>query len=193
MQKILSFPGIFNGLSICQLDILLDCAIQLTRADFGNVQLFDPAIGGLKIVTQRGFEKRFLDFFECVKDEGSACGAAMKNYQHVIVPDVTTSPIFVRPGKCDPLEVLLSARVRAVYSIPLFNSFGSLIGMLSGHYRTPTNPNPEQLEHLELVARRLVRIAETARRGQIRDANMRTGPVQKVIPFARRSARVGRA
>src|SRR5215470_83558 len=42
---------------------ILDAAIEITRADFGNIQLISLPGGVLKIVTQRGFGQEFLDFF----------------------------------------------------------------------------------------------------------------------------------
>jgi hypothetical protein len=38
---------------------VLDTAITLTGADFGNVQLVEPATGALRIVTQLGFDTEF--------------------------------------------------------------------------------------------------------------------------------------
>jgi len=78
MQEHLEFRQVFNGLRLCPLDNLLDFAINVTGAEFGNVQLFDPATRGLRIVTQRGFKLPFLEIVECVEDEDSTCGAAMK-------------------------------------------------------------------------------------------------------------------
>jgi PAS domain S-box-containing protein len=113
---------------------IVDAAIVITHADMGNIQLFDPQSGCLKIVVSRGFEQPFLDFWNAVAEGQGNCGTAMKNAQRSIVEDVTQSPIFVGTPA---LEVQLNARMRAVQSTPLFGHSGALIGMLSTHWHYP--------------------------------------------------------
>jgi PAS domain-containing protein len=48
------------------LDDVLENAILTSRADFGNVQLYNAPIGALEIVAQRGFRQDFLDYFRTV-------------------------------------------------------------------------------------------------------------------------------
>jgi hypothetical protein len=128
----------------------VDAALQLTGADMGNVQLFDPAIGRLQIEAQHGFERPFLEFFENVHEGQAACGRALALAERVIVEDVTKSPIFVgTPG----LDVMLEARARAVQSIPLIGSSGRLLGVLSTHYHRPQCSTESELRLLDLLAR----------------------------------------
>jgi hypothetical protein len=42
------------------LDDVLENAIMTTGASFGNIQLYNPQIGALEIVVQRGFRQNFL-------------------------------------------------------------------------------------------------------------------------------------
>ena len=71
------------------LDQVLDAAIELQGADFGNVQLYDPDDGTLRIVAHRGVGQEFLEHFACVDaNDTSACGAALKLGQRVILEDV---------------------------------------------------------------------------------------------------------
>ncbi len=95
------------------LDEIVAAAIELTGADKGNLQLFDPASRVLTIRAQRGFDEPFLRFFAAVADDICACGTAMGSRRRVIVEDVTSSDIF----KGQPsLDALLQAGVRAVQS-----------------------------------------------------------------------------
>src|SRR5262249_44858897 len=48
------------------LDDVLENAIVTSGADFGNIQLYNPQIGALEIVAQRGFRQDFLDYFRTV-------------------------------------------------------------------------------------------------------------------------------
>ncbi len=68
---------------------VLEGALSLTGADFGNIQILDPATGSLKIVTQAGFGPEFLDYFAVVDDNQSACGRAARQGAQIVVADVT--------------------------------------------------------------------------------------------------------
>lgn len=73
---------------------ILDSAIALAEADFGNMQLIDPE-GRLRIVVHRGFEPEWIDYWNAAAREGhGACGAALEQAERVIVEDVLESPIF---------------------------------------------------------------------------------------------------
>src|SRR6185436_15685950 len=71
------FPQLFGE--------VLDAAIAIAGADRGNLQLFEPETGTLKIVAQRGFDSSFVDFFQNAVDRAAACTAAMKARRRVIV------------------------------------------------------------------------------------------------------------
>src|SRR5262249_32525730 len=77
------------------LDDVLEGAILSSGADFGNVQLYNPASAALEIVAQRGFRQDFLDYFRTVRvDEGSACAQAMQSGQRIIIEDVELDPTY---------------------------------------------------------------------------------------------------
>jgi hypothetical protein len=117
---------------------LLRSAIEVSAADFGNVQLFDPANRALRIVAQSGFGEEFLSYFEIVSfEDDCACAAAMRERSRMLVSDVTTDLVF---GLGDSRNVLLRANVRSVQSTPLVSTSGKLIGMLSTHYRRVDGP-----------------------------------------------------
>ena len=65
-------PGEFNQV----LEKVLDTAIEILGADMGNIQLFRN--GRLRIVCQRGFKARFLQFFDAVENGWAACGTALR-------------------------------------------------------------------------------------------------------------------
>ncbi len=139
------------------LEEILDAAIEVTRADFGNVQMLDGASGALRIVAQRGFPQEFLDFFGEVHDGAAACGAAMQSRRRVVVEDVAADPMF-RGTRAR--EVMLAAGALAVQSTPLVSRTGTLLGMLSTHYRTPRRPVERELHLLDLLARQAADLIE---------------------------------
>lgn len=119
-------------------------------ADMANVQLRDQN-DALRIVAQRGFAGAFLDFFEVVDDEESACGVALQSGRPTLVDDVARSPIFHgRPSQ----DAMLAAGSRAVISVPIIAPGGVPVGMLSSHYREPRTWTQADVEQLDQIARR---------------------------------------
>ncbi|HKE64571.1 MAG TPA: GAF domain-containing protein [Micromonosporaceae bacterium] len=136
------------------LTALIDAALAMTRADYGNVQLLHGPSAELRIAAHRGFEAEFLDFFAVVHDEGSACGTAAARGQKVTVPDVANSSIF-DGGPSG--AVVLGAGVSAVHSIPLIGAGGRLSGVFSVHYTRPHRPDDNEERVLDLLAAAAVR------------------------------------
>lgn len=131
----------------------LAAAIELTRADFGNVQLVDDAGAALLIAEQRGFDAAFLEHFARVDaDDSSACGQAIHLLAQVAVRDVATDPSFA-----PHLEVIERSGFRAVLSTPLLHD-GRCYGVVSTHYRHPRGFPRHEL----LVVRRLADLAAPA-------------------------------
>jgi GAF domain-containing protein len=116
------------------LEMALDAAMSVASADCANIQLLHPSGRGLVLKAQRGFRQPFLDFFEFVDDDHTACGVALREQRSVIVEDIINSPIFVYTSG---LDVMLEAGIRAVKSTPLIGRAGQVLGMVSVHYRRP--------------------------------------------------------
>jgi signal transduction histidine kinase/CheY-like chemotaxis protein len=138
---------------------MLDVAIWITRADKGNIQLFDETLRGLQIAAQRGFQRPFLEFFAAVgaDEELSVCGAALVSGDRVIVEEITASDIFKgRPS----LQVMLDAGVRAVQSTPLVSGRGTVLGMISTHFGRRWKPNAREQRLLDVLARQVADYVE---------------------------------
>jgi hypothetical protein len=133
---------------------LLDMALKVSEADFGNVQLFDPSRQLLKIAEQRGFRREFLDYFENVDcEDPCVCAVAFKRKDRVIVSDVADSPLF---SDDEVRNILLRANVRAVQSTPLCAPSGEFLGIVSTHYKDPNNLSLENLPRLDAVIHQFV-------------------------------------
>jgi DNA-binding NarL/FixJ family response regulator len=127
--------------------------IEATKADFGNVQLFDSTTRELRIVAHQGFESEFLDYFAAVScDHGCACSAAMINRCRMVISDVAADPLL----SSDSRGVLLRAKVRSVQSTPLIGSTGRFLGTVSTHYRRPGGVLPHLLKQLDDLADQFV-------------------------------------
>ena len=124
----------------------------------------DPTTRVLTIAAQRGFEDPFLNFFASVRDDASACAAAIRSGERVIVEDVRESEIFAgQPSK----DVLIDAGVCAVTSTPLMASSGNLLGMISTHFVTPHRPSERELHLMDLLARQTADYLERKRADEI--------------------------
>lgn len=139
-----------HGIEQC-LQLMLDAAMEITRAGKGYIQLLDASSGALTISVQRGFDDRFLTFFGTVhNDSASSCGAALSSHERVVLEDVTQSPIF---AGLPALEVMLEAQARACQSTPLVSSKRKVLGMLSTHFERPHRPDERELRLIDLLAR----------------------------------------
>jgi GAF domain-containing protein len=136
---------------------ILHSVMEGTRADLGNIQLYDRTESRLTIYVQHGFGRPFLAFFDSVHSGQAACGMALEAGRRVVVSDVTDSPIFC---STDILEVLLDAGVRSVQSTPLVGESGTVLGMLSTHYRTVRNLARRDLQLVDHFAARAAVIIE---------------------------------
>jgi hypothetical protein len=139
---------------------IVNLALKFTNADMGNIQLFDPTFGALRIEAQCGFTQPFLDFFNQVHHGEAACGTAMKRTRRVIVDDVTQSPIF---RGTQALEVILDAGARSVQSTPLVDASGQILGVLSTHRRRPGRLNESELWLLDALAERTTHLLNQLR------------------------------
>ncbi|MEP6607729.1 MAG: PAS domain S-box protein [Burkholderiaceae bacterium] len=133
-----------------QLKQLLDATVEMQRADFGNIQLYDAKSRTLEIVAQRGFDAAFVEHFKIVSvdDTASACGRAFRNHERVTIVDVQQDRSYA------PLrEVAEGAGYRAVQSSPLFDRNDQPLGILTTHFRDPHQPSPRQNRLTDLYAR----------------------------------------
>jgi PAS domain S-box-containing protein len=146
------------------LNAVVDTAIAVTGADKGNLQLLDPTTRVLTIAAQRGFEDSFLNFFASVRDDASACAAAMRSGERVVVEDVRESEIFNGQASKD---VLIEAGVCAVTSTPLVAITGNLLGIISTHFVTPHRPSERELHLTDLLARQTADYLERKRTDEI--------------------------
>jgi GAF domain-containing protein len=122
---------------------ILDDVIALLGAEYGNIQL---SIGDeLAIVAQRGLSADFLRTFRRVKkDDGSACGQALRLGGTVIIRDVETDLEFAafRPDA-------KRAGFRSVQSTPIFTRDGDLMGMVSTHFANVHEPTELEMRTLK--------------------------------------------
>ncbi len=121
---------------------ILDDAIALLGAEYGNVQLLMGE--ELVIVAQRGLPKEFLDMFRRVrKGDGSACGRALLLGDSVVIPNVQIDLQFTAYR-----GVATYSHFRAVQSTPLSEN-GNQLGIISTHFANVHEPSKIEMETLK--------------------------------------------
>ena len=116
--------------TIEKLNYILGETVDISNADRGTLQIYDPEKDLLLIISHHGFSDDFLSHFKYVKPfDGSACGRAAGTGNVVTIYDVSQDTAFT-----SHLETAVEAGIRAVKSIPLRNE-GRLVGVLSVHYK----------------------------------------------------------
>jgi PAS domain S-box-containing protein len=129
---------------------VLDAAMELQHADFGDVQLYNESSNTLKMVAHRGLNQQILDRFKTVgPNDISACAAALRSGSRVVIEDMHTCADFaVHRGLAD------TAGFRGAQSTPLHDhGNGKLVGMLSTMFRKPYKPSQHELWLTDLYAR----------------------------------------
>lgn len=148
-----------NDIAGCLRDVL-NVAIEIGSAEKGNIQLLDRESGVLKLSAQSGFDDSFIDFFESVNGDDTACGVALRTGQRVIVEDITNSEIYA--GK-HSLDAMREADVLAVQSLPLLSSTGNVLGIISVYFVHAHRPSEQELRLLDLLARQTADYLERKR------------------------------
>lgn len=161
---------------------IIDAAIGISSADFGNIQLLDPTTSELKIAAQRGFPKWWLEFWDRVSRGRGACGTALEVGRRVIVEDVEDSPSFADPRALDSQR---RAGVRGVQSTPMFTRSGRPLGIFSTHYKASYRPDERSLLLLDLLARHASDLIERALADQARaESEDKYATIFRMSPFA---------
>jgi GAF domain-containing protein len=143
--------------------VILDDVVALHGAEFGTLQF--PVDDYLLLAAHRGFKAPFLKTFERVsKDDGCACGQALRNGATVVVADVEQNAQYA-----PFVQVAREAGYRAVQTTPMFLRDGTLMGVASTHFsnvHVPTRIEMQILKEYSAVAaerlRELLRDASLA-------------------------------
>lgn len=159
---------------------IVDAAIAISGADFGNIQMLDPDTADLKIIAHRGYPSWWLDFWSSVSKGKGTCGTALERGERVIVEDVEQSPIF---AGTPALNIQLKADIRAVQSTPLVSRSGKTLGVFSTQYKTRHRPDDRTMRLLDLLARQAADIIESRQAEEaLKESEARANALIKYAP-----------
>lgn len=126
---------------------VLKSSLELTRADKGDIQLYDPVKGVLVLEQSIGFTEEFLTHFhEVSANDNCACGMALKKRAQVVIEDTEL--------EWDEKEAAIARNedFRSCQSTPLLFRDGKPMGMISTHFTHPGSPPESVLKKMELYA-----------------------------------------
>jgi PAS domain S-box-containing protein len=140
------------------LEEILGSSIALTKADKGNIQIYDPGKKVLHIVAQKGFEQEFLDYFrEATAADHTTCGDALRSRTQMVTNDTE------KEWSADDAAMAAKSGFRAVISTPLLKQNGTPIGIISTHFRNAGLPPVGILKRMELYALNVENFIERVR------------------------------
>jgi PAS domain S-box-containing protein len=131
------------------LEPVLEAAIKLQGADFGDIALYDPDQRTLRVVAHRGVGQEFLDHFGCTDaSDASACRNPTTPAQRLVIEDVKEYAPYA-----PHLSVAAATGYRGLSCTPLTERGSGLpLGMLSTFFREPYRPDEARLRWLDVFA-----------------------------------------
>lgn len=121
-----------------RLQELLEAVIRNEGASKGNIQLYRPLTNDLVIITHKGFEREFLDYFKSVTaHDTSSCGRALGLSGVLgISSTILISDIEKDQGFEAHRSIARSSGFRSVKSVPIMIN-NTCLGMISTHFEEP--------------------------------------------------------
>ena len=142
---------------------MVQAALAVSGADFGDIQLLNTETSTLQLVAQQGFPQWWVDFWRVAHEGEGAWGEALRRGERTIVEDVEQSPMF---AGTPALEIMLKAGVRTIHSFPLISRSAALVGVFSIHFKKQKRLDERALRLLDMLARQTADIIERAQMTQ---------------------------
>ncbi len=133
---------------------LMDAAVVIMRSDYASMQMLYPERGRggeLRLLAFRGFNPQAAKFWEWVNaDSKSTCGLVLRTGKRVIAPDIESCDFM---DDSEDQRVYLQTGIHACQTTPLVAHDGSVVGMISTHWRKPHQPSERDFQLLDILAR----------------------------------------
>ncbi len=136
---------------------IVNAAIAITSANFGDIELLDAAQGKLEVVTKVGLPDGWAEFLNQAALDRRVCRKLNKYQRHVVVEDIETTAASFSSHK---LKAHRDAGIRAIITTPLVSRDGRIIGAFSTYYPVPHKPDDRTLAFLDLLARQAADIVD---------------------------------
>src|SRR5262249_43081312 len=137
----------------------------------------------LHLLASRGFDSATVKQWQRLSvSAGTVCAEALRRRERVIVPDV---------GRCkflrnkEHLAAFRKSGIRSVQSTPLISRTGSLVGMISNHWRTEHHPSNREVGLIDVLARQAADLIDrTQTNEKVRASEERYRTLFDLVPVA---------
>jgi two-component system CheB/CheR fusion protein len=126
---------------------ILDAAMAIMKADCATLQIFEPENGELRLLGHRNLHPASAQAWRRVSaGHGTICGRALREGRRVFALDASHDEIWES-------EHFRLSGIVSVQSTPLLSRKGRLIGMISTHWRTNSNPDEQDYRSFDVLVR----------------------------------------
>ena len=164
------------------LEPVLEAAIELQGADFGDIALYDSNPRTLRIVAHRGVGQQFIDHFGCTDaNDASACRGPTSDGQRLVIEDVRKYAPYA-----PHLAVAEATGYLGLSSTPLTDrATGLPLGMLTTLFRKPYRSDETRRRLSDLFAAQAADLISSHRAQQeLRES-------EEFLSFALEAGRMG--
>lgn len=164
------------------LEPVLEAAIKLQGADFGDIALYDPDPCTLRIVAHRGVGQEFMDRFGSTDaNDSSACREPTGDERRLVIEDVREYEPYA-----PHLGVAAATGYRGLSSTPLTERGTThALGMLTTLFREPYRADETSLQLSDLFAAQAADLVSSHRaQGELRQS-------EEFLRFALEAGRMG--
>jgi two-component sensor histidine kinase/PAS domain-containing protein len=140
------------------LEEVLQAVIDLQNADCGVFMLYDAACDDLHPAVSIGLSDDYLHLLDRVPPGLGGNDTALLQRRPVIVEDVCAEPLYTSHP-----EVAEQGGYRALYSTPLLNPTGDVLGTITVYFVGPHRPTDREMRLVELYARHAAGAVERTR------------------------------
>lgn len=152
-------------------DSIVETAAHIMSADFATIQRLHVETAELELLAWRGFTPKIVASWRRVGTQSrNASGEALRRGQRVVIGNVDASELIA--GTVD-LAAYRQIGVHALQCTPVISRGGTVIGMISTHWRTPYEPGERQFLLMEILARQAADIIEHRRAEEERERLLR--------------------
>jgi len=145
-------------------DAILDAAMRLLRSDMATIQMYDAGDDGLRLIASSGFDPAYIPLFNWVSGkDGTSCAIALRAKTRVVIPDIEENENIVGTAAHQPLRL---CGIRAAQSTPLMSRDGTIIGMITNHWRIPHSPTEKSLLLIDVLARQAADLIDRSRKDE---------------------------
>jgi GAF domain-containing protein len=142
---------------------IVDTAVDLMLSDYASLQMLFPERGSggeLRLLAFRGFNPQAAKFWEWVRaDSQSTCGMALRDRKRVVASDIAACDFM---AGSDDQQTYLQTGIHACQSTPLIGRAGSVVGMISTHWRKSRQPSEKDFLRFDILARQAANIIESS-------------------------------